>query len=263
VRRRRRWRRLRVAVLVLLVTSVVLGAAVGIDRLAVAVHKFYDEHHHSSPPKKSAVTHGTSTTTTTAPGTARCTSPALSAVVSDWRDTGGAVEENVQVTNISATPCTVAGYPALAVAGQGGTLLPATNDDLATIGSSGTSGTTGTTFPGPTTLPVGTTVPPTPVPLAHGAVASFQFSYANICDHVLQPGQPATGVPNECYSGTWLEVTPAPGAGPLVVTVPLHLAYQTSGFEVGPYQAGGGPPLTGQPPLTAQTTSPPGPSTTG
>jgi hypothetical protein len=252
VRRRRRWQRVRLALLVLAATAVVVAAAVGIDRLAVVVHKFYAEHHHHTGPRTTAVTNRTtSTTTTTVAGPPRCQSTQLSAVVSDWRDTGGTVEEVVALTNLSLTPCTVAGYPVLGVVASTGTALPATNSDVASIGS---ADTVGTTAPVPTTAPVGTTVPSAPLTVAHGALASFEFAYSDDCDHVLPPGQAATGAPNECYGGLWLAVTPTPGSSPLIVTLPLHLTYATSGLQVGPFRAGGGPPLAGQPPLTTQTT---------
>jgi hypothetical protein len=253
VRRRRRWQRVRLALLVLAATAVVVAAAVGIDRLAIVVHKFYAEHHHTRP-RTTAVTHRTtSTTATTIAGPPRCQSTQLSATVSDWRDTGGTFEEAVALTNVSTTTCDVAGYPVLGVVASTGTPLPTTNSDVATIGSAGSPGTTAA---------VGTTIPETPVTLGHGALASFEFSFSDNCDHVLQPGQTATGAPNECYGGLWLAVTPTPGSSPLIVTQPIRLTYATSGLDVGPFQAGGGPPLTGQAPLTAQTTVPTGPPST-
>jgi hypothetical protein len=159
----------------------------------------------------------------------------------------------VALTNLSLTPCSVAGYPVLGVVASTGTALPATNSDVASIGAAGTLGTT---------APVGTTVPSAPVVLAHGAQASFEFTYSDDCDHVLQPGQAATGAPNECYGGLWLAVTPTPGSSPLIVTQPVHLTYATAGLDVGPFRAGGGPPLAGQAPLTTQTTVPTSPPPT-
>lgn len=253
VRRRRRWQRLRLALLVVAAAVVVVAAAVGIDRLAVVVHKFYAEHHHTQKRASGVTNPTTSTTSTTAPGPARCQSPQLSAVVSDWRETSGSVQEVVGLSNLSLATCSLAGYPVLGAVAQNGTPLPAPNSDTATIGTVGDVGTTAA---------VGTTTPSATVILAHGARASFELSYSDTCDHVLQPGEAATGAPNECYGGVWLEVTPTPGSSPLIVTQPIHLSYATSGLEVGPFQAGSGPPLSGQPPLTAQTTSPTGPPTT-
>jgi hypothetical protein len=255
VRRRRLWRRLRLASLVIITTAVIAAAAFGIDRLVVVAHRFYVEHHHSAPRATGATNRTTSTTTTTTvPGSPRCDSPQLSATVSDWRETAGTVEETVTLTNIVQTPCSLAGYPSLGVVAQDGTPLPAPHDDVTTIGSP----TVATTAPVSTTAPVGTTTPPLPVDLVPRAHASFELSYANVCDHLLQPGQPATGVPNECYDGIWLEVTPPQGSSPLLVTEPLRLTYATSGFLVGPFQVGDGPPLTGQPPLTSPSTLPTG-----
>jgi len=242
VRRRRRWRRLRVAVLVVMASSAVVAAAYGIDRLAVVVHKFYAEHHHTHPPAVGLHNGTTSTTSTTTPGPPRCASPQLSALVSDWRETGGAVEETVTLTNISAAPCTLTGYPDLGVVAQNGTPLPAPNHDLASLASP---------------VALGSTTASAPVALAHGGRASFELDFANICDHVLEPGQPATGVPNECYAGVWLDVTPPGGTSALLVTQPVRLTYTTAGLQVGPFEVGGGLPLAGQPPPTSQTTSPP------
>jgi len=248
VRRRRRWRRLRVTVLVLVATTAVLAAAFGIDRLAVAVHKFYDEHHHSHP-QASATTVPSTTTTTVAAGPARCDSPQLSAVVSDWREAYQTVEEEVSLTNISTTPCSVAGYPGLGVVAAGGTPLPAAATDVAAI-------ETPTSFPGAgtapvTTVPSVTTTPAVPVTLAHGARASFELAFSTMCQQVLGPGQTASAAPDQCYAGAWLEVTPPKATSPLLVTQPLRLTYATSGFQVGPLVAGSGLPLSGQPPLTS------------
>lgn len=228
------------AFLVVMAAAVVVGAAYGIDRLAVVVHKFYVEHHHS-PPRATGVTKtATSTTTTSVPGPARCQGLQLSAVVSDWRETTGTVEETVSFSNISASPCTIGGYPRLGAGAQNGTPLPAPNADLASLTS-------------PTAA--GSTAAPAPVTLARGARASFELAFANTCDSVLQPGEATTGGPNQCYAGVWLEVTPPQGTSPLLVTQPVRLTYATAGFQVGPIQAGDGPPLSGQPPPTSPTTS--------
>jgi Protein of unknown function (DUF4232) len=256
VRRRRRWRRLRVALLVVVSVAVVLAAAFGIDRLAVVVHKFYAEHHHSHPRSSAVTDRTTSTTTTTVPGPPRCDSPQLNAIVSDWRETGGEVEETVALTNISATACSLTGYATVGAVAQNGTPLPSPNSELTAFGTPTTLGTAAVGGTPGSTSAVGTTLPAPEVPLAHGARASFVVVFTNTCAQVLPPGQAATGAPNECYDGVWLDVTPPQGTSPLLVTQPVRLAYGTSGFQVGPFQAGSGLPLSGQPPLTAQTTSP-------
>ena len=248
VRRRRRWRRARIALLSITATVTVIAAAFGIDRLAVAAHKFYDEHHHPAPLATGSTNRATTTTTsTTAPGPPRCDSPQLSATVSDWRNTGSTVDENVTLTNISPTLCSLTGYPTLGATAQSGTPLPAPTDDVATLNAPAS---------------VGTTVPPGPVLLVHGAQASFILSFGNVCDHVLPTGTPATGAPNECYAGTWLEVTPPTASTPLLVTQPLRLTYATAGFQVGPFQVGGGSPLPGQPPPTIPRNVPTNPPST-
>ena len=76
-------------------------------------------------------------------------------MVSDWRESYETVEEKVSVTNISPTPCSLDGYPGLSAVADGGTPLPATNLDLATIGL-------------PTSYPVATTVTTVPVTKAPG-----------------------------------------------------------------------------------------------
>jgi hypothetical protein len=238
---------MRIAVLSLLATIAVIAAAFGIDRGVIAVHRFYVEHHHATKRTAGTTNRITSTTTTTAPGPPRCDSPQLGATVSDWRETSGTVEEKVSLTNISATPCTLAGYPTLGATAQSGTPLPAPTDDVAGLDVPGT---------------VGTTTPPAPVVLLHGSRASFDVRFANVCSHVLAPGAPATGAPNECYAGIWLEVTPPQGSAPLLVTEPLRLTYATTGFQVGPFQAGNGTPLPGPPSPTIPATRPTGPPVT-
>ncbi len=248
VRRRRRGRRARIALRSLTATAAVLGAAFGVDRLAVAVHRFYVEHHHSSPARVTgSKKEVTTTVATTVPGPAHCDSPQLSAVVSDWLETNGTVEEKVSLTNISPAPCSLTGYPSLGAASQSGTPLPALTNDVAGLAGSGT---------------VGTTIVSGPIILAQGARASFDLSFANVCDQVLPPGTPATGAPKECYAGTWLEVTPPKATSPLLVTQPLRLTYGTAGFQVDPFQVGDGQPLPGQPPPTIPNAIPATPSTT-
>jgi hypothetical protein len=245
VQRRRRWRRARIALLSLAATAAVLAAAFGIDRLAVAVHKFYVEHHHTTPGVTVAKKGVTSTTATTMPGPTHCDSPQLSATVTNWFESNGMVEEKVSLTNISPGSCSLTGYPTLGAVSQSGTPLPAPTNHLASLG-------------GPAT--VGNTVPSGPVILVHDARASFALSFANVCDNVLVPGSPATGTPNECYAGSWLEVTPPQATSSLLVTEPLRLTYGTAGFQVGPFEVGDGQPLPGQPPPTIAnpvTTSPP------
>jgi hypothetical protein len=244
VRRRRRWRRLRMGSLAVVVAAAVVAAAYGIDRLVVVAHRFYDEHHHSAP-RALAVTHHTTTTTTTTttiPGPPRCASSQLIATVTDWREANGTVEEEVGLTNISSSPCSLRGYPLLGAAAQNGTPLAATNSDQIGLNSAGPFG-----------------VPPTPqvVSLDHEGQASFALTFSNNCDTILTPGESPFGVSNACYAGGWLEVTPPQGTSPLLVTQPLSLTYATAGFQVGPFVAGSGPPLTG--PLPGATTTVPAP----
>jgi hypothetical protein len=241
VRRRRRWRRLRMGTMAVVVAAAAVAAAYGIDRLVVVVHRFYDEHHHSAP-RAVGVTHhvtaATTTTTTTTPGPPRCASSQLIASVTNWREGNGTVEEEVGLTNISSSPCSLRGYPTLGAGAENGTPLAATNTDQIGLGSAGPFG-----------------VPPTPqlVSLDHEERASFALTFSNNCDTILTPGQSPFGVTNACYAGVWLEVTPPQGTSPLLVTQPVSLTYATAGFQVGPFVAGSGPPLTGPLPITTTT----------
>jgi hypothetical protein len=149
----------------------------------------------------------------------------LSAEVYNWRDVSGTTEETVSLTNISPTLCTLSGYASLGVNAANGTPLPAPTHDVDSFGPPPAVGTT-------------TTVPASLVALSPGGRGWFELSFSDVCDHVLPPGATPTGVPNECYAGTWLTVEPVEGAEPLVVSQPLRLTYATAGFLVGPFVAG-------------------------
>jgi hypothetical protein len=157
----------------------------------------------------------------------------LTAEVYNWQETNGTTDETVSLTNISPTSCTLSGYAVLGANAANGTPLPATTADVPTLS---TTPVVGNTTAPPTTAPP--TTPPSTVPLAPGARAWFELSFADICDHVLEPGATPTAAPNECFAGTWLEVEPYKGADALIVTQPIRLTYGTSGFLVGPFEAG-------------------------
>src|SRR5580704_5715067 len=110
VRRRRLWRRARVGMLVVGVTIAAGGAAFGIDRMVVALHKYYasppsSHGSHTTDPSTSDVPH-----TTLASGPPPCVSGQLSGTVTNWEDISDTTYETVSLTNISLSPCTLLGY---------------------------------------------------------------------------------------------------------------------------------------------------------
>jgi|GEM_PF-2270491 len=220
VRRRRMIRRVRRTLFVVGAVVLVGGAAFGVDRMVVALHRYYGSH--SSTTSTVAPTASSNPTTTTAPGPPACASAALSAYVYDWQGTSSTMYETVTLTNISGSPCSLAGYPGLGVSAQNGTSLPAPTADVATLG-----GATGPTSVSPTFLTV-----------APGTRVWFELDYPDTCYDVLQPGATSTDVPNACYAGTTLQVTPPRTTSPLLVSEPLRFTYGTAGFDVGPFVAG-------------------------
>ncbi len=227
VRRRRTWRRVRVGVLVLTAIVVAGGAAFGIDRMVVALRKYYASPPHST--KVSDTPLSSSPTTTTASGPPDCVSGQLSGTVTNWRAISGTTYETVSLTNISLSPCTLLGYPGLAVNSSNGTALPAATQDVATMGVS-----------------VGSApAAPRRVVVAPEARAWFELSYPDVCDVILTPGAGPTATPNACYEGKWLQITPPRTSSPLLVPEPLRFTYGIAGFDVGPFATGSPPPLPG------------------
>jgi hypothetical protein len=158
--------------------------------------------------------------TTAPPGPPACVGGQLTGRIENWQDTGQAMYEIIELTNVSLSACTLQGYAGLAVNGANGTALPAATQDVATLGTNLGSGTPGTG----------------PVPMAPGARGWFELSYPDLCDQVLAPGASPTAGVNVCYLGNWLQVTPPRTTSPLLVTEPVRFTYGTSGFQVGPFQ---------------------------
>lgn len=229
VRRRRLLRRLRVGSMVVGAVIVVGGGAFGIDRMVVAIHHYYATGTKSSSTNTTTPT----TTTTTTPGPPACASAGLSAYVYDWNETGDTLYETVSLSNISGSPCSLTGYPTLGASAQNGTPLPAPTLDVATLGST-----------------TGASISPTSLSVAAGTRVWFELDYPDVCYDVLEPGATATDIPNACYAGTFLEVTPPKTSTPLLVSEPLHFTYGTAGFDVGPFVAGT-PPVSPPVPTTA------------
>ncbi len=225
VRRRRIWRRARVAILVVTVSLAVAAAAFGIDRMVVALHRYY-----AAPTQGSGGGHTSTSsapTSTSASGPPDCVSGQLSGAVTNWQSITGTMYETVSLTNISLSQCTLLGYPGLAVNSANGTALPAATQDVATMGAS-----TGAAAAGPV-----------PVVLAPEARGWFELSYPDVCSVILTPGAPPSPSPNACYEGKWLQITPPRTASPLLVPEPLVFTYGVVGFDVGPFGTGPPPPL--------------------
>jgi hypothetical protein len=221
VRRRQLWRRARVGALVAGATIAVGSAAFGIDRMVVALHRYYAGHPHAS--HTTTLPTVTSSTTTAPPGPPGCVGAALTGSVANWQATAGTTYEIVVLTNISPSGCTLSGFPGLAANAQNGTALPAGARDVPTLGLN----------PG-TTPPSG----PAPVSVAPGSAAWFELAFSDVCSQVLTPGTAGTNVSGACYAGTWLQVIPPKTVSPVLVTEPLRFTYGTTGFDVGPFFAG-------------------------
>jgi hypothetical protein len=233
VRRRRMWRRLRVATFVVGGLVAIGGAAFGVDRMVVSLHRYYSSGPHAPTTTTTAPVVNTTTTT---PGPGGCVGGQLTGTVPNFRTSRGTTYEIIQLTNVSLSPCRLEGYPLLAVNSSNGTALPAATQDVAALGTVSDS-TSGDTGPG-----VGVSSPPGagPVPVTIGPRERtwFELSYSARCDQVLAPGAAPTGAANLCYAGSILQVTPPHTASPLLITEPVHFTYGIAGFEVGPFEPG-------------------------
>jgi hypothetical protein len=232
VRRRRALRRLRVGLFVVLGLAAAGGAAFGIDRMVVSLHRYYANGPHTS---QTTSTTAVALTTTTQPGPPACVGGQLTGQVPNWYSTGGTMYEIVELTNVSLSPCRLEGYPLLAVNSANGAALPAASQDVATLGQSTTTGTN----PG---VGVGAGASgPQPVVVDPHQASWFELSYGDVCSQVLPAGAAPTGGADVCYAGSVLQVTPPRTASPIIVTEPVHLTYQVAGFQVGPFQSGSPP----------------------
>ena len=226
VRRRRLWRRLRFAVLVVGVIVAAGGAAFGIDRMVVALRKYYASPAQCQQGRRRP--HLDRAATTPASGPPHCVSGQLSGTVTNWQAISGTTFETVSLTNISLSPCTLLGYPGLAVNSANGTALPAATQDVPTMGAS-----TG----------VGAATP-TAVVVAPEGRAWFELSYPDVCDIILTPGSGTDGDTQRLLRGQVAPGHPAPRtSSPLLVPEPLRFTYGIAGFDVGPFGTGSPPPL--------------------
>jgi len=219
--RRRRWARAaRVTSIVLLVLVLGGAAAFGIDRGIVYGRHLWARLHRPSPPAPTTTTLY-SAPTTTLPAAA-CTDAGLDAYLYNWRITSGTLYEVVAVTNTSATPCALAGYPTLVALGQTGADLPSPNHQQASLGG-GAGATAAPVLVGPRQL------------------AWFEFSYPVACSTVLVPSASEAVVPGDCFEGATLGISVSTGAGALEVDQPVRFTYGIQGFAVGPFGAGNPP----------------------
>jgi len=231
VRRRTLWRRTRLGVLVALAVIAAGGAAFGIDRMVVAIHRYYAGQPHSGGHPSAIDTPTTSPTTTAPPGPPGCVAADMTGAVTNWQATSGVTYEIVTLTNISSAPCTLSGFPTLGANAQNGSALPAAARDVATLGSTTTSSPSGAA----------------PVTVAPGAGSWFELAFGDVCSQVLSPGAGPTTTAGACFAGQWLQVFPPRTTNALLVTEPLKFDYETSGFEVGPFMT---PPAPSSPPTS-------------
>ena len=219
VRRRQMWRRTRVGVLV--VAGVIAGgsAAFGIDRMVVAIHRYYAGRPHPAGHPAAVTSTTPATTTTTPPGPGVCVGADLTGTVSNWQATSGVTYEIVTLTNISPSGCSLSGYPTLGANAQNGAALPATTRNVATLGFA----------------PGAPTSSAAPVNVGPGATTWFELAFSDNCSQVLTPGAGPSAAPGACYPGQWLQVAPPRTTSAVLVTQPLRFNYGSAGFEVGPF----------------------------
>jgi hypothetical protein len=234
VRRRRMVRRLRVGVLVVAVVLASGGAAFGIDRMVVSLHRYYS----SGPHRTTTTTTVAPVTTTTQAGPPGCVGGQLTGTVPNWRSSSGSMYEIVELTNVSLTPCRLEGYPLLAVNSSNGTALPAAAQEVATLGQAPVGADTSPGI-GVSSQPTG--AGPVPVVVAPRQRSWFELAYGDVCDQILAPGSGPTTGNDVCYGGSILQITPPHTASPIIVTEPVRLNYQVAGFQVGPFEPGDPP----------------------
>jgi Protein of unknown function (DUF4232) len=163
----------------------------------------------STTPGGSASSGGSSTTTartspgstpgTTAPGSttsvatgpARCTTTALTAVVSGSSGAAGTIETTVALTSTSAAACVLGGYPGLLLQSASGAALPTA---VVRMGSYAF-----------------TAMAPTTVTLTHGESAYFNIGYSDV----------PVGTETTCPTSASVQVTPPNAVDHLVMTAAL------------------------------------------
>jgi Protein of unknown function (DUF4232) len=222
VRRRRRLRWMKIASVGLLALATVGAVAFGVDRAVAEAEHLFDKHHHQNASRSATSTtikKVVPTTTSTVSGPPHCAGSQMEAYLYHWIESGPTLYEIVALTNASGSACNLSGYVSLSVSASGGGSVPApVHHDPSLGASAGASGT--------------------PVSLAPGQQAWFEFSYIVDCSTVLSQGQPSSGAPGECYQGSTLGVIVPQSFVPLDVPQPLGFTYGTSGFDVGPFGSG-------------------------
>jgi len=219
VRRRRRIRRVKYTTVVVGVLALMAAASYGLVRGVLFAQHLWDEHHRHLA---SASTTAPPITTTTVPGPPACAPSQLAVYLSHWEITGGTLYEIVVVDETAGTPCSLSGYVDLSVTELNGGAISVPVHDDPTLGASAGASTT-------------------PVMMGSGQPAWFEVSYPVQCSTVLAPGQTPTGAPGQCYEGQALGVIVPRSTTPLSVPQPLSFTFGTTGFDVGPFGAGGPP----------------------
>jgi Protein of unknown function (DUF4232) len=230
VRRRTLWRRTRVGVLVAVGVIATGSAAFGIDRMVVALHRYYGGQPHPAGHAGTAATSTTPPTTAAPTGPPVCVAADMTGAMTNWQSTNGVTYEIVTLTNISSSPCTLSGFPSLGANAPNGSALPAAARDVTSLGATPSTPASG----------------PTAVTVAQGAGSWFELAFGDNCTQVLNPGAAASTATGDCYAGQWLQVFPPKTTSAVLVNQPLKFDYQTSGFEVGPFMA---PPPPSSPPV--------------
>lgn len=231
VRRRRRLRFLRRAVLGLAVLVMLAGAAFGVDQAVAPARHLYRSIFPPSPKRRAtrATSTSTTSTSTTVPGPAACQAGAVSAVLYHWQFVSGTAYQEVELTATGqAAACSLPTYVTVGVA-------PAPTPALAHTAAP-TLGVA-PAVPGATSTSTTTAGPGTHT-LAPGAPLWFEVSYGLGCQD--QGG--AACVPASAMTVSW-----AGSLGDVQLTMPVT-SVPTSGFQVGPLQA---PPVPASPVLPA------------
>ena len=235
VRKRRRIRRLKIGSLAIGALILAAAAAFGIDQAVIAARhlsaKIFPPTPSTSAPKSTTTS---STSTTTVPPGPSCSAPGMSAVVYDWQRSGSNIYEVVALLNTTSAPCSVYGYPDVAVPGSVPGMVPETKvPGLGVAPGSAAAGST-TTYPASTPGATTTAVPTTtsasaPDVLSQGQRAWFELSFSDTC---------SASAPGGCLSATALSVTLFAGQPPIALGQPQTFTFGAVGFEVGPVQGG-------------------------
>jgi hypothetical protein len=177
--------------------------------------------HHSATTTTANESAGTTTTSSSVPatttstaasstGSTTCTS--FSASVGQSEGAAGTITGTINIIDTGGAPCTMEGYPALALFGSGGTALPVTIVDGLTVNiSSAANG------------------PPTQITVSPSQGADFTYQYSDVI----------TGNETSCPSSVTVSVKP-PGTSTTAAPIPLVMDPCDNGtIRVSPVYPGG------------------------